>query len=97
MPNNFYTPTQVAQEMVRLLENELIIAKMVSTDLSSEFQMKGDTIYVRRQMQYLGQDDNLDLTSFSEDVIEGTVPVKMDKTWSDKVVIGAKDRTLSFD
>ena len=79
MPNSFYTPTQVAQEMVRLLENELIIAKMVSSDLSSEFSMKGSTIYVRRQMQYLGQDDNLNLSSYSEDVIEGTVPVAMDK------------------
>lgn len=97
MPNSFYTPTQVAQEMVRLLENELIIAKMVSSDLSSEFSMKGSTIYVRRQMQYLGQDDNLNLSSYSEDVIEGTVPVAMDKTWSNKVTIGATDRTLSFD
>jgi len=97
MANAFYTPTQVAQEMVRLLENELIIAKMVSSDLSSEFSMKGSTIYVRRQMQYLGQDDNLNLSSYSEDVIEGTVPVAMDKTWSNKVTIGATDRTLSFD
>lgn len=97
MANAFYTPTQVAQEMVRLLENELIIAKMVSSDLSSEFSMKGSTIYVRRQMQYLGQDDNLNLSSYAEDVIEGTVPVAMDKTWSNKVTIGATDRTLSFD
>jgi hypothetical protein len=70
---------------------------MVGTDMSDEFQMKGSTVYVRRQMQYLGQRDNLDLTSYTEDVTEGTVPVTMNSTWSDKVTIAAKDRSLSFD
>lgn len=97
MPNSFYTPTQVATEFVRLLEQELVFGQMVGSDMSDEFQMKGSTVYVRRQMQYLGQRDNLNLTSFSEDVVEGTVPVTMDSTWSDKVTIGAKDRSLSFD
>jgi len=97
MANAFYTPTQVAKEFVRMLEQELVFGAMVGTDISSEFNMKGQTVYVRRQMQYLGQDDDLDLSSYSEDVTEGTVPVTMDSTWSNKVTIGAKDRTLSFD
>lgn len=97
MANAFYTPTQVATEFVRLLEQELVIGAMASTDLSSEFQMAGNTVYVRRQMQYLGQDNNLDLSSFTEDITEGTVAVAMDKTWSNKVSISATDRTLSFD
>lgn len=97
MANAFYTPTQVAREFVRMLEQELVFGNMVGTDISNEFQMKGQTVYVRRQMQYLGQDDNLDLSSYSEDVTEGTVAVSMDNTWSNKVTIGAKDRTLDFD
>lgn len=97
MTNSFYTPTMVAKEFVRLLEQELIGGNMVGTDMSDEFKMAGDTVYVRRQMQYLGQDDNINLSSFAEDVIEGTVAVKMDKTWSNKVTIGALERTLDFD
>lgn len=97
MANSFYTPTDISAEFVRLLEQELVLGSMVGSDLSSDFTMKGSTIYVRRQMQYLGQDNNLDLTSFAEDIVEGTVPVAMDRTWSDKVTIGALDRTLSFD
>jgi hypothetical protein len=97
MPNAFYTPTQVAAEFVRMLEQELVLGSMVGTDMSDEFKMNGSTVYVRRQMQYLGQDNNLDLSSFVEDVTEGTVAVSMDKTWSNKVTIGATDRTLSFD
>lgn len=97
MANSFYTPTAVAKEFVHLLEQELVFGNMVGSDMSGEFQMKGDTVYVRRQMQYLGQDNNLDLSSFTEDVTEGTVAVAMDQTWSNKVTIGAKDRTLDFD
>lgn len=97
MANSFYTPTAVAKEFVRMLEQELVLGGMVGTDMSNEFKMNGDTVYVRRQMQYLGQDDNIDLSSYTEDVTEGTVAVAMDKTWSNKVSIGATDRTLSFD
>ena len=97
MANAFYTPTMVAKEFVRLLEQELVLGQMVGVDMSNEFKKNGDTVFVRRQMQYLGQDNNIDLTSYTEDVVEGTVPVAMDKTWSNKVTIGALDRTLSFD
>lgn len=97
MANAFYTPTQVAAEFVRMLEQELVFGAMVGTDMSNEFKMNGSTVYVRRQMQYLGQDNNLDLSSYTEDITEGTVAVAMDKTWSNKVTIGATDRTLSFD
>lgn len=97
MANAFYTPTAVSKEFVRLLEQELVLGGMVGTDMSNDFKMNGDTVYVRRQMQYLGQDDNIDLSSFTEDVTEGTVAVSMNKTWSNKVSIGANDRTLSFD
>lgn len=97
MSNSFYTPTQVSAEFVRLLEQELVFGNMANVDISSDFQMNGSTVYVRRQMQYLGQDNNIDLSSYTEDVTEGTVAVAMDKTWSNKVTIGATDRTLSFD
>jgi len=97
MANGFYKPTAVAKEFVHLLEQELVFAGMVGSDMSGEFKKNGDTVYVRRQMQYLGQDNNLDLSSYTEDVTEGTVAVTMDKTWSNKVSIGATDRTMSFD
>jgi hypothetical protein len=97
MANAFYTPTMVSAEFVRLLEQELVLGNMANVDISPDFQMNGSTVYVRRQMQYLGQDNNIDLTSFTEDVTEGTVAVAMDQTWSNKVTIGAVDRTLSFD
>lgn len=98
MPNNFYTVAAISKEIVRLMENELVLGKAVGTDqLENETVKSGGVVQVRRQMQYLGQDNNLDLTSYAEDVIEGTVTVTMDQTWSNKVSIGATERTLSFD
>lgn len=98
MANSFkVTSTVSSQEFIRLLEQELVLGNMVGNDMSSEYQKVGSTVAVRRQSQFLGQDDNLDLTSFTEDVNEGFVNVTMNKTWSDKVVIDPLDATLSFD
>jgi hypothetical protein len=98
MPNSFFTVAAISKEMVRLMENELVLGKAVGTDtLESETVKSGGSVKVRRQMQYLGQDNNLNLSAYAEDVTEGTVTVNLDQTWSNKVSIGALDRTLSFD
>ena len=98
MANSFFTVSAISKEVVRLMENELVMGKSVGTDnLENEVVKSGGSVKVRRQMQYLGQDNNLDLTSFAEDLTEGTVSVTLDQTWSNKVSIGALDRTLSFD
>ena len=98
MANSFFTVSAISKEVVRLMENELVMGKSVGTDnLENEVVKSGGSVKVRRQMQYLGQDNNLDLSAFSEDITEGTVSVTLDQTWSNKVSIGALDRTLSFD
>lgn len=93
-----FTVAEIASELVRLMENELVLGKLVGNDqLASEKMMSGGVTRVRRQAMYLGQDNNLNLTSYQEDAIEGAVTVTLDQTWSNKVTIGALDRTLSFD
>lgn len=98
MANSLFTVANISKELVRLMENELVMGKIVGNDqLDTEKVKHGGSIKVRRQMQYLGQDNNIDLTSYTEDIVEGTVTVTMDQTWSNKVSISALDRTLSFD
>ena len=83
----------ISKKLVRLMENDLVLGKSVGTDnLENETVKSGGAVKVRRQMQYLGQDNNLDLSAFSEDVTEGTVTVTLDQTWSNKVSISAIDR-----
>lgn len=97
MSNTFLTPSVFAQEGLMHLENELVIGSKVRADMSDQFQMIGDTINVRRPAMYLGQENNLDITSYNEDITEGKTTVTMDQTLTIPVKITAKERTLSFD
>lgn len=98
MANGFKVTSLVtSKELVRLMEQELVLGNMVGIDMSSEYNMVGSTVAVRRQAQYLGQDDNLDLSAYTEDVTEGFVNVAMNKTWSDRILVDPLDATLSFD
>ncbi len=98
MANSVFTVAAISKELVRLMENDLVLGKAVGTDnLENETVKSGGTVKVRRQMQYLGQDNNLDLSGYVEDITEGTLTVTLDQTWSNKVTVSALDRTLSFD
>lgn len=97
MANTFLTPSVFANEGLMQLENELVLGNKVHTDYSKEFTMKGDSVSIRRPTQYEGQDDNLDVSSYSEDVTQGKTTISMDKTVTVKIDIGALDGTLSFD
>lgn len=97
MANTFITPSVFAQEGLMILENDMVLGNKVRADYSDQFAMVGDTINIRRQTAYAGQADNLDLSSYTEDVTEGKTTITMNKTLSTKVNIGALDRTLSFD
>ena len=60
MPNALFTVANISKEVVRLMENELVLGKLVGTDqLENETLKSGGTTKIRRQMQYLGQDNNL--------------------------------------
>lgn len=97
MANSFLTPSYFVTSGLDILENEIVYGNKVRTDLSDQFVMKGDTINIRRQTQYAGQANNLDITSYREDIVEGKVPLTMNQTFSIAVDIGAIDATLSFD
>lgn len=97
MANAFLTPSKFAQEALMQLENELVIANKVHTDFSKEYTKVGNTINIRKPTQYLGQDDNLDVTSYREDIEQAQTTIVMDKTVTIPVDVGAIDATLSFD
>lgn len=97
MANTFLTPSVFANEGLDQLENELVLANKVHVDYSKEFAMVGDTVSIRRSTSYMGQDDDLDVTSYREDITQGKTTIVMDKTVSIPIDIGAIDATLSFD
>lgn len=96
MANNIITPRKLTMETLAHLENELNICQHISTDFSEEFTAVGDTIDVRRPVRFLGQSDNLDVTSYKEDINEGKVPLQMNRTETIHFSIDPLDATLSI-
>ena len=97
MANDFRTPSAIANEAIMQLENELVLGNKVHTDYSKEFTYVGNSVDIRKPTQYLGQDDNLDITGYREDIEQATHSVTMDKTVTIPIKIGALERTLDFD
>lgn len=97
MPNAFLTPSKVLNEGLMILENELILGGLISNDYSSEYTTVGNTINIRRPTQYAGQRNNLDITSYVEDIQQATVPVAMDQTFTIAVEVPPLDETFNFD
>ena len=97
MTNSLLTPDVFANEAIMHLENELVLGNMVNSDYSKEFTAVGETISIRKPVRFAGQSDNLDVTSYNEDIIEGKQTVTMDKTETIKFSLTALDRTLSVE
>lgn len=96
MANSFYTTDKILSESIMLLENEMVMGNVVHTDYSSDYSTVGNTVNIRRPVQYKGIQDNLDITGVQEDIEQATIPVTMDKTFTVPVRIGALERTFDF-
>lgn len=97
MVNSILTPDIIAKEGLMQLENALVLGAKVRTDFSSEFAMVGDTIRIDRPVRFKGQKNNLDVSSYNEDIVEGSETIKMDKTFTVKFKVTSKEKTLSLD
>ena len=97
MPNSILTPDILANEGLMWLENGLVAGAKVYTDYSREFAMVGETISIDKPGMFYGQSDNLDVSSYNEDIIEGKETISMNRTATVKFKITAKEKTLSLD
>lgn len=97
MANAILTPSIIAKEGLMLLENELILANKVNVDYSTEFTGSvGDTINVRRPIRFRGQSNNLDVSSYNEDIEDANVPVSINKTETVKFELTPQELTLDI-
>ncbi|MGB0854388.1 MAG: P22 phage major capsid protein family protein [Pikeienuella sp.] len=97
MANSILTPDVIANEGIMHLENSLVIANKIHVDYSKEFAMVGEDISIDRPQRFYGQSDNLDVSSYNEDIIEGKETISMNKTETVKFKVTAKEKTLSLD
>lgn len=95
MPNSFVTPKKIAVESLPILENNLVLSKIVYRDLDSQFANTGDTITVRKPAVFVGE--NFDTSINVQGVQEGSVSVKLDKIATVDVEVTSKELTLDVE
>ncbi len=76
MANALITPSIIAKEALVQLENNLVFGNMVHREYRNEFSKKGDTISIRRPVQFEVTDG---ATLSKQDVEEGKIALTVDQ------------------
>jgi P22 coat protein - gene protein 5 len=94
MANALLTPSIIAKEALMQLENNCVMANCVYRDYSEEFVKVGNTISVRRPVQFTVTDG---ATLDKQDVVEGKFSVAMDLQKHVGWGFNSADLTLTID
>jgi len=94
MSNTLLTPTVIAREALMQLNNNMVAARTVYRDYSDEYTGVGDTITVRRPVDFSVTDG---ATMNVQDVEEGSLTVSMDKQKHVAWKFSSKDLTLTIE
>ncbi len=96
MANTLITPSVIAREALRILENELVFGGQVHTEYKKEFVKVGDTVSIRKPVQFVVH-DGADITGEIQDVVEGTTSIVIDKEKNIPWNFSSKDLTLTVE
>jgi len=94
MANTLLTPKVYANVMLKLLKNNLVMGKLVTTEFKNEFKKIGNTVYVKRPPEFIIRDGAV---AQVQNVIEGEVPVKIDKQKGIDIQFTSLEDTLTVD
>lgn len=94
MANRILTPRVYANTFLKLLKNNLVMGKLVTTDFNDEFKKKGDTVYAKRPPQFVVREGRV---AQIQDVTTGEVPIKLDKQRGIDIEFTSIEETLSVD
>lgn len=99
MANSVLTIDVIAKEALRILDNELVMAKKVHRGLESEFgnamngYEAGDTVSIRRPTDFTVRDG---ATASNQDIVEGKVALTVDKQKGVDFGFTSKELTLNI-
>lgn len=94
MANTLITPSIIAKEALMQLRNNLVMGQLVHRDYSREYVKVGSTISIRKPVKFTVTNG---ATRTNQDVIEGTVPVVMDKQKHVSWNFTSNELTLTID
>jgi len=94
MANTVITPSIIAKVALAQLENNLVFGRSVYRDYDREFNKVGDTISIRRPVNFTAQDGAVAVT---QDVTEGKLSLTLDKRKHVSWLFNTQDLTLSIE
>lgn len=100
MANTTLTADIIAKEAIRILDNELVMAKKVFRGYEEDFKMRpngykvGETISIRRPAQFSVRDG---ATASVQDVVEGKTTITIDKRKGIDFAFTSQDLTLKLE
>ena len=92
--NTFLTPEVVAKEALMVLTGNLVMADLVHRDYADEFVAVGDTVSIRKPAKFAAK--NFTGTTESQDITEGSIPVKLDRFRDVTVAVTSKQMALDI-
>lgn len=94
MANTLLTPKVYANVMLKLLKNQLVMGKLVTTEFKNEFKKIGNTVYVKRPPEFVIRDGAV---AQVQAVVEGEVPVVINKQKGIDIQFTSLEDTLTVD
>lgn len=92
--NELLSPKVYANTMLKLLKNNLVMGKLVSTTFKNDFKKVGDTIYVKRPPSFLVREGRI---AQVQPVIVGEVAVKLDSQAGVDIEFTSVEEALTVD
>lgn len=94
MANTILTPRIYANVFLKLLKNNLVMGRLVTTEFNDTFKKVGSTVYAKRPPEFVIREGRV---AQIQDVVVGEVPVVLDKQIGVDIEITSIEDTLEVD
>lgn len=94
MSNALLSPKVYANVGLKILKNNVVLPKLVTTEFKNEFKKVGSTVYAKRTPEFTVRDGAV---AQVQDVVEGEIAVTIDKQKGVDVEFTSVEETLTVD
>lgn len=94
MANTLLNPKVYANVMLKLLKNNLVMGRMVTTQFNDKFKKVGNTVYVKKPPEFVVREGAV---AQVQDVIEHEIPVVLDRQRGVDISFTSLEDTLDVD
>jgi hypothetical protein len=94
MANALLSPKVYSNTFLKLLKNNVVLPKLVTTEFKNEFKKVGNTVYAKRVPEFTVRDGAV---ASVQDVVEGEIAITIDKQKGVDVEFTSVEETLTVD